>query len=118
MVAACTSATIDGDGDNDVISQPDATSCIQVPTLEITVAVQSKVNARCANGAQALGGLSSPANVPFMAEIPFQFLKGNQAEQKLRPTIQDTDSSDSDSAGTGARRSPCSTLSAALWTMV
>ena len=41
VVAAWTSATMAGEGASDVISQPAATSCIQVPMLETTVAVHS-----------------------------------------------------------------------------
>ena len=40
LSAASTSATIDGDDESDVISQPAPTSCIQVPTLETIVAIQ------------------------------------------------------------------------------
>jgi len=40
VVAACTKATIKGLGESEVISQPDVTSCIQVPVLDTTVAPQ------------------------------------------------------------------------------
>src|SRR3546814_6158385 len=46
VVAACTRATIAGDGLRVVMSQPAPTSCIQVPTLEISVAVQSSAKDR------------------------------------------------------------------------
>ena len=45
VVAAWTSATMNGDGASEVISQPAPTSCIQVPMFETTVAVQSTVKA-------------------------------------------------------------------------
>src|SRR5215467_3206332 len=40
LSAASTNATIDGDDDSDVISQPDPTSCIHVPMFETIVAIQ------------------------------------------------------------------------------
>ena len=45
VVAPWTSATMNGDGASEVISQPAPTSCIQVPMFETTVAVQSTVKA-------------------------------------------------------------------------
>ena len=39
LSAASTSATIDGDDDNEVINQPAPTSCIQVPMFETMVAI-------------------------------------------------------------------------------
>src|SRR5690349_20349129 len=39
LSAASTIATIDGDEESAVISQPDPTSCIQVPTFETMVAI-------------------------------------------------------------------------------
>src|SRR3546814_12147810 len=62
VVAACTRATIAGDGLRVVMSQPAPTSCIQVPTLEISVAVQSSAKARWEKGTQEeVGG---PASIP------------------------------------------------------
>jgi hypothetical protein len=52
VVAACTRETIRGLGDNDIISQAAPTSCIQVPMLETTVAVQSARKTGSRNGAQ------------------------------------------------------------------
>jgi hypothetical protein len=45
-VAACTIATTSGDGDSDVISHAADTSCIQVPMLEMSVAVHNSAKAR------------------------------------------------------------------------
>src|SRR5271169_705967 len=56
VVATCTSETIRGSGLRPVISHPAAAFCIQVPILEITVAVQSTANARCRNGLHGDGG--------------------------------------------------------------
>ena len=39
LSAASTSATIDGDDEREVISQPAPTSCIQVPMYETIVAI-------------------------------------------------------------------------------
>lgn len=51
---AWTSATRVGESVKVVISQPDETSCIQVPTLETRPAVQISANAPYPNGAQGL----------------------------------------------------------------
>ena len=50
VVAACTIATTNGDGDSSVISHPAPTSCIHVPMFETTVAIHKKANARWRNG--------------------------------------------------------------------
>ena len=55
LVAACTSATISGEGASEVMSQLAPTSCIQVPILETTVAIQSARNRGRRSGAQADG---------------------------------------------------------------
>jgi hypothetical protein len=52
LSAASTSATIDGDDDSDVISQPAPTSCIQVPTLETIVAIHRLRKSALRNGLQ------------------------------------------------------------------
>ena len=52
-VAAWTSATISGEGERVVISQPAPTSAIQVPILDSTVAIQRTAKARWRNGLQA-----------------------------------------------------------------
>src|SRR6266404_5956543 len=61
LSAASTSATIDGDDESDVISQPAPTSCIQVPMFETMVAIQrlrksailSGLHAECSGRASA-----------------------------------------------------------------
>ena len=50
LSAASTSATIDGDDESDVISQPAPTSCIQVPTLETIVAIHRLRKSALRNG--------------------------------------------------------------------
>ena len=53
LSAASTNATIDGDDESDVISQPAPTSCIQVPTFETMVAIHRlRERARCAGGSR------------------------------------------------------------------
>jgi hypothetical protein len=52
VVAAWISATISGAGAKEVISQAAATSCIQVPMLEITAADQIRRKLRSRSGAQ------------------------------------------------------------------
>ena len=59
VVAACTSATIAGDGASVVISHPAPTSFIHVPVCDRTVATQSTAKGRLAKGAKAEGACGS-----------------------------------------------------------
>jgi hypothetical protein len=54
------SATIIGDGESDVISQPAPTSCIQVPMFDATLAIHSARNSGWRSGTHTdeLGGRS------------------------------------------------------------
>ena len=61
MLAACTSATISGEGASSVISQAAAASCIHVPMLETTSEVHSARNNGRRNGAQAAFGAAVTA---------------------------------------------------------
>lgn len=54
VVAACTSAIMRGEGSSEVMSQPAPTSCIHVPMLENSAAIQSARNTECRKGLQAL----------------------------------------------------------------
>src|SRR5881628_1388842 len=56
LSAASTSATIDGEDESEVISQPAPTSCIQVPTFETMVAIQRLRKSPFRKGLQAEGG--------------------------------------------------------------
>src|SRR5271154_4855059 len=63
LSAASTSATIDGDGESEVINQPAPTSCIQPPTFETMVAIQRLRKSTSCNGLQgdrAVGGGVAP----------------------------------------------------------
>src|SRR5206468_8921051 len=53
LVAPCTRATIDGDGESEVIAHAAPTFCIQVPMLETSEEIQSARNSGCDSGAQA-----------------------------------------------------------------
>ena len=53
LVAACTRATINGEGDNEVISQGAAMFCIQVPMFDTTDAIQMVRNSGRRSGSQA-----------------------------------------------------------------
>src|ERR1700688_2652423 len=55
LSAASTSATIDGEDESEVISQPAPTSCIQVPTFETIVAIHRLRKSTVCSGAQAPG---------------------------------------------------------------
>lgn len=52
LLAASTSATIEGDEESEVISQPDPTSCIQPPTFDTNVAIQRLRNTLFRSGNQ------------------------------------------------------------------
>src|SRR6266852_5047013 len=75
LPAVSTSATRTGEGVNEVINHDSPTSCIQVPTLEITVAIQSARNTDPLRGlhADALPAESFPlcflVNVSFFADF-------------------------------------------------
>src|SRR5215469_3964462 len=81
LSAASTSATIEGDDDSSVISQPAPTSCIQPPTLETMVAIQRLRNSALCSGLQAevteeVGGgpgdsMGAEDVMSDSAEIPF-----------------------------------------------
>src|SRR3989441_3718836 len=53
LVALCTRATINGDGESEVIAHAAPTFCIHVPTLETSEAIHSARNTGCDSGAQA-----------------------------------------------------------------
>src|SRR5882672_2627688 len=55
LSAASTSATIDGEDESEVISQPAPTSCIHVPTFETMVAIQRLRKRAFRRGLQADG---------------------------------------------------------------
>src|SRR5437899_5869201 len=52
LVALCTRATINGDGESEVIAHAAPTFCIHVPTLEMSEAIHSARNTGCDSGAQ------------------------------------------------------------------
>ena len=68
LSAASTSATIDGEDESSVMSQPDPTSCIHEPTLETMVAIQRLRNRLCCNGlhAEADAGAGGAAALSLM----------------------------------------------------
>src|SRR4029077_8097782 len=53
LVALCTRATINGDGESDVMAHAALTFCIQVPMLETSEAIHSARNTGCDRGVQA-----------------------------------------------------------------
>src|SRR6266849_132937 len=59
LVALCTRATINGDGESEVIDHAAPTFCIHVPTLEMSEAIHSARNTGCDSGAQAAPAVSS-----------------------------------------------------------
>jgi hypothetical protein len=61
VVAVCTSATIMGVGESEVINQPAPISCIQVPMLEATAASQMLRNSLICSGDQAEPGAGKAA---------------------------------------------------------
>src|SRR5437016_8463016 len=53
LVALCTRATINGDGESDVMAHAALTFCIHVPMLDTSEAIHSARNTRCDSGVQA-----------------------------------------------------------------
>src|SRR5207302_7383070 len=53
LVALCTRATINGDGESDVMAHAALTFCIHVPMLDTREAIHSARNTRCDRGVQA-----------------------------------------------------------------
>src|SRR6185369_15320757 len=71
LSAASTSATIDGDADNDVISQPAPTSCIHVPTFETIVAIQSPRKSGLCSGVHGEAAAATRAvSAPSLMSTP------------------------------------------------
>src|SRR5947199_9398028 len=70
LVALCTRATINGDGESEVIAHAAPTFCIQVPMLETSEEIQSARNTGCDSGAQADSALvRSPPIHQLAAEV-------------------------------------------------
>src|SRR6266567_928577 len=67
LSAASTNATSDGDDDNDVISHPAPTSCIQVPILDTIVAIHKLRNSAFRRGLHAETG--APAGAACAASL-------------------------------------------------
>src|SRR3989475_12336050 len=59
LVALCTRATINGDGESEVIAHAAPTFCIHVPVLEMSEATHSARNTGCDSGAQAAPAVPS-----------------------------------------------------------
>src|SRR5207249_5050583 len=81
LSAASTSATIDGDDESDVISQPAPTSCIQVPMLETMEAIHRLRNSVFRSGLQ--GDLDSPEG-----ELLTRFARLGPLEQRVERGTQ------------------------------
>jgi hypothetical protein len=67
VFAAETSATIAGELDSEVISHPEPTSFIQVPTFDTSVASHTARNSRLRSGLQGEGGLKLSLFCPLNA---------------------------------------------------
>src|SRR5947199_9787898 len=77
LSAASTSATIEGDGERDVISQPAPTSCIQVPTLDTIVAIHKLRKSPFCSGLHAEGATSAGAAFSFIGLLSSFALGGD-----------------------------------------
>src|SRR4029077_17648475 len=70
LVALCTRATINGDGESEVMAHAALTFCIHVPMLETSEAIQSARNTGCDSGVQAeSAGRPSPRILELDVEI-------------------------------------------------
>src|SRR5258708_36302574 len=65
LVALCTRATINGDGESEVMAHAAPTFCIQVPMLETSEEIQSARNTGCDSGAQADSAIV-PSSPPIL----------------------------------------------------
>jgi hypothetical protein len=93
LVAVCISATIRGDGVNEVISHPAPTSCIQVPMFEVSEAIHRARKVGWCNGRQ-VDGLTASERRPlvkyesaFSKAIarPFAFICDQRAQGPCHP---------------------------------
>jgi hypothetical protein len=85
LLAACTSATINGSASSKVISQPEAALYIQPPTLETSVAVQMTLNAECRNGAVKDMGRSALSAVPPLISPAYARASGRSRTRQKAP---------------------------------
>src|SRR6266850_2575936 len=70
LVALCTRATINGDGESEVMAHAALTFCIHVPTLEMSEAIHSARNTGCDSGVQAESAVRrSPAKFQLDIEV-------------------------------------------------
>jgi hypothetical protein len=84
LFATCTIETVSGFGLRLVMSQPDATLYIQVPTFDTTVAAHITANALCRNGAHAEPAARGGEMVGGSFSIG-SLISVNRAEEKAHP---------------------------------
>ena len=87
LSAASTSATIDGEDESEVISQPAPTSCIQVPTFETIVAIHRLRNSAVCSGLHAERSAAwgcRRREKPGMVQCSRRFLAGGWSRHVAR----------------------------------
>src|SRR5438132_8737747 len=82
LVALCTRATINGDGESEVIAHAAPTFCIHVPTLEMSEAIHSARNTGCDSGAQADSAVR-PSEPIFQLDIEIRGVMASRAADHI-----------------------------------
>src|SRR5213593_812543 len=101
LVALCTRATINGDGESDVMAHAALTFCIHVPMLDTSEAIHSARNTRCDSGVQAdsagrpsppifqldveIRGVMAPGAVDHITDLEADGFNGGREVRRDRP---------------------------------
>src|SRR3989475_2696114 len=82
LVALCTRATINGEGESEVIAHAAPTFCIHVPVLEMSEATHSARNTGCDSGAQAAPAVR-PSPRKFQLDVDVRGVKASRAANHI-----------------------------------
>src|SRR6266566_3705013 len=82
LVALCTRATINGDGESDVMAHAALTFCIHVPMLETSEAIHSARNTGCDSGVQADSAVR-PSEPIFQLDIEIRGVMASSAADHI-----------------------------------
>src|SRR5213594_563204 len=82
LVALCTRATINGDGENEVMAHAALTFCIHVPMLETSEAIHSARNTGCDSGVQADSAVR-PSEPIFQLDIEIRGVMASSTADRI-----------------------------------
>src|SRR5882724_3379701 len=82
LVALCTRATINGDGESEVMAHAALTFCIHVPMLDTSEAIHSARNTRCDSGVQA-DSAGRPSPRKFQLDVDVRGIMASGAADHL-----------------------------------